>query len=727
MKNSYRFSDIKSSRGAVSIYISFFAMLILAFLAFTFAYLVQKHALQVREAQFSMQAYYAAETGINDARRHLHEQILAIQQGGRGQIEVKDLGESSEGFSGDGLGKSVTSYGDRLVVGANDKVYIINKQSDKQTWALPQEQNKAVTISGNVGFGSSVSLDGDTLVIGSPQERKVYIYNLGVNSESPQQTIEKSGGSFGASVALWGSNLLVGDPTTGNGTVYHYVRSLNDTWVPASPPSLTETDGDNFGQSLSYDRGNLVVGSPGNSKVYVYIQGTSDWQPQAVIENKANGDPGVTPNHVNASNLGQSLALEEDVLIIGNGTKDVVVMQRRGQAWYWQRRQDIKHTVNIVSLSLDSGILVVGAPAAAGGNGHIHFFALENNVLQDTGHFADQRRCPTGSDIHPALRKGQLDPDGNIEYSCVIVDLTPDKLVYDALGTDRSLILQVIPVDADGESMVLDELTIEWDHSDPWKQTSQVWDKQTTSSTNKIEEHLTSEGNWSIDVPLLRMQITIVDLNQTITREKLNRNTEVFFLYPSLSGTKGKGGNHANYGGKAGSDIGRPGEEKQAAVLSNNCLTDPDTATPPDSGYSCKATISGIPKASEIYGDVGTGQLVYVVRLQAFYKSATLKITGSSESNQTAHFKNAQATITSTGRMANLFVRLQKSIPLRPVYDIAEYGIDSEEDICKLLVSTDIAGSHVYIRDIDDATVTTAVNLPKSCYLKNDTEPDWRH
>ena len=109
------------------------------------------------------------------------------------------------------------------------------------------------------------------------------------------------------------------------------------------------------------------------------------------------------------------------------------------------------------------------------------------------------------------------------------------------------------------------------------------------------------------------------------------------------------------------------------------------------------------------------------MRLQAIYKPASVQIsaTGEKDSNYKG-FKNLQAVISATGKSSDNSIRLQERMPLRPVYDLPEYALDSAEDLCKILVLDSQRGSYVN-------NITGQSTLPRNCYIRDhSTKPDWR-
>ena len=86
---------------------------------------------------------------------------------------------ASGGAAGDGFGSSVTINGDTIVVGAPDSTVGLNAGQGRAYvfvkpiagWSGTRTQAATLTASGGAagdGFGSSVALDGDSIVVGAP-------------------------------------------------------------------------------------------------------------------------------------------------------------------------------------------------------------------------------------------------------------------------------------------------------------------------------------------------------------------------------------------------------------------------------------------------------------------------------------------------------------------------------------------------------------------------------
>src|SRR5262249_25237927 len=128
----------------------------------------------------------------------------------------------------------------------------------------------------NQTFGWSVSLDGDTLAVGGPYGHhpggtlgRVFVFQRSGSTWSLQEEIFDSVGTgrqFGRSVSIEGDTLLVGDPFQGDGqpgAAAVFLRS-GGTWTELqelgpSDPTLNPSLGlDQLGESVSLDGSTFV-------------------------------------------------------------------------------------------------------------------------------------------------------------------------------------------------------------------------------------------------------------------------------------------------------------------------------------------------------------------------------------------------------------------------------------------------------------------------------------
>ena len=315
--------------------------------------------------------------------------------------------EISDEFSGftsllqsDFFGSSVSLDGDRLVVGTPEDdgfsgsntgaVYIFKRTGT--TWTLEQEisdeSSGFTSLLQSDFFGSSVSLDGDRLVVGTPEDNgfsgsntgAVYIFKrTGTTWTLEQEISDKSYGFtslsyddlFGSSVSLDGDRLVVGAPqddgsghwNTNSGAVYIFKRT-GTTWTLEQEISDKSTSldrlaaGDKFGHSISLDEDRLAVGAPyddsiGADKgaVYLFKRTGEIWtlEQEITYYNYNLGHTGVFPQvprdsylHAKFSHFGGSVSLDGNRLAVGSylegghsgkSTGAAYIFRRTGTTW----------------------------------------------------------------------------------------------------------------------------------------------------------------------------------------------------------------------------------------------------------------------------------------------------------------------------------------------------------------------------------------------------------
>ena len=238
---------------------------------------------------------------------------------------------SSDGAERDRFGLSASIDGDTAIIGAMGDLYSGSAYVYVRSNGVWSEQAK-LTASDAAQydyFGSSVSIDGDTAVIGARYDdgngngndsgsAYVYVRSNGVWSE--QQKLTASDGAqedyFGRSVSIDGDTAVISGVTgqgLGSGTAYVYVRS-NGVW--SEQQKLTASDGvayDGFGFEVSISGDTAVIGAPRemtneSGSAYVYVRSNGVWSEQA----KLIASDGAV-NHY----FGSSVSLDGDTAVIG--------------------------------------------------------------------------------------------------------------------------------------------------------------------------------------------------------------------------------------------------------------------------------------------------------------------------------------------------------------------------------------------------------------------------
>jgi len=308
-------------------------------------------------------------------------------------LVTEDKLTASDAAANDWFGDVVAISGDRLVVGArldDDKgtnsgsAYVFVRSGD--TWT---EEDKLTAIDGAAddNFGSSVAIDGDTVVVGAfgdddkgDDSGSVYVFErLGSAWAFKQKIVVVEGAAgdvFGGNVTISGDTLVASarlndDTGPNSGSVYVFVRS-GGIW--SLQQKLTASDaaaGDLFGASVAVDGDTLVVGANGNDdegsssgSAYVFVRSGTTWSEQAKLtaNDAALGDQ-----------FGNSVALSGDTVAVGAFRSDdagffsgsAYVFVRSGSSW----KQQTKLTANDAaegdefggSVALSGDTVVVGS------------------------------------------------------------------------------------------------------------------------------------------------------------------------------------------------------------------------------------------------------------------------------------------------------------------------------------------------------------------------------
>ena len=187
------------------------------------------------------------------------------------------------GAAGDQFGCAVDIDGDVVVVGARfgDSVAVDSGAAYVFSGSNWVDETK-LTVSDAAyhdQFGESVSISGDTIVIGAPLHNPgisdagaAYVFGYGGSGWSPQDKLTLSdpdgGENFGASVAVSGGLLIVGAPLEGAGTGFIYPFRFDGTlWTLVMEPikALDTFAPDQFGGAVAVSSDErVIVGAAGD-------------------------------------------------------------------------------------------------------------------------------------------------------------------------------------------------------------------------------------------------------------------------------------------------------------------------------------------------------------------------------------------------------------------------------------------------------------------------------
>jgi hypothetical protein len=236
------------------------------------------------------------------------------------------------------------------------------------------------------GFGRSIDIDEDTIVIGAPGEGAVFVFELVDGGWAQTARLEPvglaSGSQFGYSVAISGNQIAAGarlasTETGGNsaGAVYIFERQAG-RWVEQA--RLTAIDGTPsavFGHSLALDGDTLLVGARGAGlppeqrnagAAYIFHRSSQGWSEQARLS---------APQPSRHDFFGHAVAIKGDLAAVsapgvddteqGANSGAVYLFERHESIWYRSnplpRPPTGPHTAFGGSLALGQDELVVGA------------------------------------------------------------------------------------------------------------------------------------------------------------------------------------------------------------------------------------------------------------------------------------------------------------------------------------------------------------------------------
>jgi len=210
------------------------------------------------------------------------------------------------------------------------------------TWSW-QPPLPAADGGSNTGFGWSVAVSGDTVVVGANfyhhYTGAAYVFVRRGTTWSQQATLTaadgRQGDNLGWSVAVSGTTALVGAVNAHHtGAAYVFVRG-GATW--SQQAELTPTAGYGFaGHAVALSGDTAVVGADANNSntgaAYVFVRGGTAWSLQATLTAAA----GQT-----SDGFGLAVAVSGDTAVIGaQGTHNnfgaAYVFVRRGTTWSQQ-------------------------------------------------------------------------------------------------------------------------------------------------------------------------------------------------------------------------------------------------------------------------------------------------------------------------------------------------------------------------------------------------------
>jgi hypothetical protein len=301
-------------------------------------------------------------------------------------ITEDDKVVASDATEADAFGDAVAVDRNRLLVGApledvgviddQGAVYLFRRKGS--TWV---EAVKLTASDGFIGdlFGSSVAMDGETLVVGAGGEGlgrgAVYVFRRKGSTWTEEAKLTASDGDRRdglGKVAVDGNTVLAGAAGDDfrQGAAYVF-RRRGSTWTEEA--KLTASDGsfeDLFGTSVALDRGTALVGAPGDEdsegSAYVFTRSGSTWTQRRKLT-ALHGAPD--------DSFGGSVDLDGETALIGTPSDNVRTRANQGSAYVftgrrstWTQRRKLIASDGAAfdafggSVALDGRTALLGAP-----------------------------------------------------------------------------------------------------------------------------------------------------------------------------------------------------------------------------------------------------------------------------------------------------------------------------------------------------------------------------
>lgn len=324
----------------------------------------------------------------------------------------------SDALSNDDFGVSIAISGKTMVVGAdyrdtgvysnNGAAFVYTYDTSSGKW-IYQTTLTASSPANNDHFGKSVAIDGNTIVVGAPDQDTAgfnagaaYVFT-GSGSSWAQQgmlTVTSSGSEhFGSSVAVSGNTIVVGSPyqSAGVGAAYVFVNT-GTGWATPSHTKLTDSNlgsNDKFGNSVAIDGNTVVVGAPNHAissvatgAAYVFTGSGTNWTEQPMLS--AN-------NGANLDSFGATVSISGSTIAVGatgvsSNTGAAYVFYNDGSGWTQQgnalqANNKASGAAFGYSIALSGERLVVGADTeGASQSGAVYVFMRNGNSWSQTAY-----------------------------------------------------------------------------------------------------------------------------------------------------------------------------------------------------------------------------------------------------------------------------------------------------------------------------------------------------
>jgi hypothetical protein len=253
--------------------------------------------------------------------------------------------------------------------------------------------------------------------------------------------------------------------------------------------------------------------------------------------------------------------------------------------------------------------------------------------------------CTPGSGATAAFYAGlspDLDASASVKYTCVMVNPTPDTLLYGNVG-GQSLVIPVIS--ASGSNINSIKLT--------WRTNDSTTTPTVGCPTAAMSVYFSPTSSWTCGYGVLR--VDLVPTNGTFDSASLQARTMTTFLVPFSTG------------GITSTVYAAGGSNNRMGIDCSNT--------------ECPFTIDT--------SSLGVNQ--FYMRISSIYKEVSLQLNAYDASGASLLMQGAQAVIDSTGKAQDVLRRIQVHVPLTPSSEnsLSDYALQSSEALCKRFIVMD--------------------------------------
>lgn len=259
----------------------------------------------------------------------------------------------------------------------------------------------------------------------------------------------------------------------------------------------------------------------------------------------------------------------------------------------------------------------------------------------------DKHQCQNAGTPYGSLAMNMDDSRG---YTCLLVTGSPKSLYYD-LSTSASSM--VFPIDANGNGVtgnIINTLKVSW-------QSKEAGNPRVGCDSSAVSANLPRHDQWNCGYGLIRLDLVpMTDLN----REAFMRNMFTAFLSPVQGGV----GQEGSVSYTAGTNI-HGGSASQGLRPAARC-----------DQTRCAINITGLSAGK------------YYARVSTLYRDAKLQIAARTDGNsQDLPLYGTQVVVDVTGKAVDVLRRIQVRVPLVGDGLHADYGVQTNDTMCKQFTS----------------------------------------